>query len=478
MLGNIYFALSSGLAARERLPDYAKAVFAEDFDRAYQLVDHHGGLQGKDTVDYAGVLAMADASMLLECDEDAEEAFRIALRLIRHSDDQLRVVSCRNTGWQSLLRDRYSAAAGCFSRMAEDDGATWHQRMEGMMGLALVHHQLGQQDAADEALQSARAVATERNDAGWLATLDLIVYEFAVQAGIRCSNRMLEHAFWQSAEVGAAMLHHHGGRDGWAADTMRDAAMPAMIQRRAEYLGLLRRMADGDRTAIDPLMSIIGQSRRMGSRMLMQTKVEVVLAALNGEQYDVAGKVFDQICNRETSFGARRWNFDYLYCRAKMAAQRGDAAGALKHYTAYMQDALRCLRTESPGVRRISPTTPAASRASDDVSARLSAKYRRAYHYIIDNIERSDLTTREVAAHINVTERALQLAFKSAVGMSPSSVIRRLRLEGIRSDLLDEGRGPSNIIDTASRWGIRSRSALVKGYRKQFNEAPSETIWR
>src|SRR5689334_11401515 len=114
MLGNIYFALSSGLAARERLPDYAKAVFAEDFDRAYQLVDHHGGLQGRDTADYAGVLAMADASMLLECDEDAEEAFRIAQRLIRHSDDQLRVVSCRNTGWQSLLRDRYSAAAGCF----------------------------------------------------------------------------------------------------------------------------------------------------------------------------------------------------------------------------------------------------------------------------------------------------------------------------------------------------------------------------
>ncbi len=115
---------------------------------------------------------------------------------------------------------------------------------------------------------------------------------------------------------------------------------------------------------------------------------------------------------------------------------------------------------------------------SDDVSARLSAKYRRAYRYIIENIERSDLTTREVAAHINVTERALQLAFKSAVGMSPSSVIRRMRLEGIRSDLLDSERNPSNIIDTASRWGIRSRSALVKGYRKQFNEAPSETIWR
>lgn len=117
MLGNIYFALVSGLAMRQRLPDYADAVLAADFDRAYQLVDHYGSQRGRND-DHVGVQAMADASLLLECEEDAEEAFRAAQRMIRHSDAELRAMSCRNTGWQSLLRDRYAAAAGCFARLA------------------------------------------------------------------------------------------------------------------------------------------------------------------------------------------------------------------------------------------------------------------------------------------------------------------------------------------------------------------------
>nr|BAO01233.1 regulatory protein HrpB [Ralstonia solanacearum] len=250
------FAVAQASAARERLTEYANAVFAADFDRAYQLVDHHSTQRGKSD-DYSGVLAIADASLLLECDEKAEEGFRLAQRLIRHSDDQLRVVSCRNTGWQALLRDRYAAAASCFARIAEDDGATWTQQVEGLIGLALVHHQLGQQDAADKTLQAGREAPNGSSDRGWLGTIDLIIYEFAVQAGIRCSNRLIEHAFWQSAEIGATLLANHGGRNGWSPTASQEAAIPALIQRRAEYLGLLRRIADGERAAIDPLLAIL-----------------------------------------------------------------------------------------------------------------------------------------------------------------------------------------------------------------------------
>nr|BAO01227.1 regulatory protein HrpB [Ralstonia solanacearum] len=197
------------------------------------------------------------------CCSSAIKKQKKASRLIRHSGHQLRVVACRNTGWQALLRDRYAAAASCFSRMAEDDGATWTQQVEGLIGLALVHHQLGQQDASDDALRAAREAADGRSDRGWLATIDLIIYEFAVQAGIRCSNRLLEHAFWQSAEMGATLLANHGGRNGWTPTVSQGVPMPALIQRRAEYLSLLRRMADGDRAAIDPLMATLNHSRKL-----------------------------------------------------------------------------------------------------------------------------------------------------------------------------------------------------------------------
>ncbi|NIF99764.1 hypothetical protein F3J18_31625, partial [Burkholderia sp. Ax-1720] len=41
----------------------------------------------------------------------------------------------------------------------------------------------------------------------------------------------------------------------------------------------------------------------------------------------------------------------------------------------------------------------------DDVSARLPAKYRRAYRYVLDNLDRADLSVREIATQIGVTER-------------------------------------------------------------------------
>jgi AraC-like DNA-binding protein len=82
---------------------------------------------------------------------------------------------------------------------------------------------------------------------------------------------------------------------------------------------------------------------------------------------------------------------------------------------------------------------------------------------------------QELSAEIGVTERALQIAFKTFLGLSPTEVIRRERMERIRADLLNTDRG---VLDTANKWGVRSRSALVSGYRKQFNEVPSETLER
>jgi AraC-like DNA-binding protein len=115
---------------------------------------------------------------------------------------------------------------------------------------------------------------------------------------------------------------------------------------------------------------------------------------------------------------------------------------------------------------------------SDDVSARLPAKYRRAYRYLMDNLDQKDLSVREVASHVGVTERAMQAAFKNHLGLSPSELIRRQRMERIRDDLLDDGAPATRVLDVANKWGVRHRSTLINGYRRVFQEAPSETMGR
>jgi AraC-like DNA-binding protein len=62
--------------------------------------------------------------------------------------------------------------------------------------------------------------------------------------------------------------------------------------------------------------------------------------------------------------------------------------------------------------------------------------------------------------------------------MSPTAVLRRMRLDAVRAELLAEDGAGDGILKTAHRLGLKSRSSLIRGYRKQFNEAPSASVCR
>ncbi|MGN6669126.1 MAG: helix-turn-helix domain-containing protein, partial [Trinickia sp.] len=111
-------------------------------------------------------------------------------------------------------------------------------------------------------------------------------------------------------------------------------------------------------------------------------------------------------------------------------------------------------------------------------SSRLPGKYRRAYRYMMDNLDQRDLSVREIASHIGVTERAIQAVFKNTLGLSPSQLIRRQRMERIRRNLVDEDGVVTSVLDVAKKWGVGHRSTLVNSYRQFFNETPSETLAR
>lgn len=119
---------------------------------------------------------------------------------------------------------------------------------------------------------------------------------------------------------------------------------------------------------------------------------------------------------------------------------------------------------------------PSNDLPKDEIASRLPARYRRAYQFILANLHRADLSIKHVADNLGVTDRALQMAFRAHLGMSPSAVIRQCRMDRIHSDLATGSatRGTTTL-DVAQRWGVRSRSALAHSYRGAFGELPSQT---
>ncbi|QET06527.1 MULTISPECIES: helix-turn-helix transcriptional regulator [Cupriavidus] len=484
MVSGIYFALVSGIAARAHLPRYAQAVFEADWHQAYALVadaaDGDERQLGASAV--ARLQALSDALALRDLDEEAEQGYARAQRVCRDAE-QLRLVSCRNTGWQAFKRNRTSLARNCFTRIMHDDAASSAERTEAAIALALIDHQLGHQRAAEHAIAQARLSAAQADDPLWAELVELLALDIGIQLSIRWSPGLADHVFWQSVRAAApASALGSLPQDVAVAASLRGIASGpwslTLMSRHASYLTELAATAAGDGDAARMLptrMDALSLPERTVVHAHM--RIDSLIAALGGGFSLLTDRLYSTLDKRGDSAGAVRGHLDLLYASGKVAALRGQVASALDLWTVYSQEALHRLRTEVISMRAQDPRADASAQArADDIAGRLPAKYRRAYLYIVENIGHSTLTTREVAAHIDVTERALQMEFKRSLGMSPSALIRQLRLEGVRGELLDDTRTHATVLDTASRWGFTSRSSLLKNYRRQFHESPSETI--
>lgn len=481
MVSRIYFALVSGIAARTLLPRYAAALLDGDWQSAYAAVAAvaDGNERHLNDGDDRRLLALSDSLALRDLDEEAEQYYARAQRACSGADEQIRMLSCRNAGWQALKRDRFGLARNCFTRIVRDEAASPEQATEACIGLAIVDHQLGQQPAAEQAIEYATRFARNVADPLWMQVVELLAADLRVQIGMRCTTALADHVFWQSARLnGAGRPATDEVRPAPLPDAAKTATLPLLMRRHVTYLHALAGTSCGNEESANQLTRVIDDVRLCGSATLLpQMRVDALLAALGGGFSNLADRLLDAVGKRDIGNGAMHSNLDWLYASAKVAALRGQMLNALTLYTRYSRESLHCLRSEVLMMRTLDPRSEAGTQGrSDDVISRLPAKYRRAYRYIIDNIAHSALTTREVAAYIDVTERALQMVFKRSLGMSPGALIRQLRLDGIRGELLDDSRPSTSVLDTANRWGVTSRSALIKSYRKQFNESPSETI--
>ncbi|WGS54177.1 helix-turn-helix transcriptional regulator [Paraburkholderia sp. D15] len=495
MFSSLYFPLVSTLACHEApsghlemLRDGKLAEAVAHTNRCAQHCAHDGDSA-------SGCMQLqADLQTMLGIEVDAEDSYREAQKMIRSSRRDVRVASCRNTGWQAFFRHRFGTAMSCFMRIVDDARLERRQALEARFGALCVLFELGQWHEASELLDELEALvdaATSDGEAAlpqrpvWCELIDTLRYDLAAQHELRTAAQLADHVYWQSGLTSGASvaLATHSLMQGEArALQLAQAAARVrspLLRARVDYLDALRRLAAGQREATDVAVAHLNWAIANGLYAYQYAvRLEIALAGLAGAAPQLAETMLAPLgADRRAVQGHRQ--LEYLYCLAKTRSAQGRDQESAQLYSRYALAAMQCLREASAALAPFAHRAKRAPEQLDDVGARLPARYRRAYRYLMDNLERSDLSVREVAAEIGVTERALQSAFKNSLGSTPTEIIRQKRMERIRAELQREAvHGEQSVLHAATRWGVQNRSTLVNGYRRQFNEAPSDTLKR
>lgn len=476
MFSTIYFAASSVLSTAGLPAELVTRVLDGRLQEAAQRAAHL--VEGDDVApDHAALQIHGDLELVLGRDAEAEEIYRRAQKAIRHSRDAIRIVSCRNTGWQAFFRSQFNVALTCFKRAAEDKAITPNGRLDALVGTTLVLFHLGCVQAAWDRVAELTTLAKAGGDPRWICLVDALRRDLLAQHELHGAELLADHIYWRSVTVDALP------RDDRSQPALPARAVLPLLDARLDYLRDLLGFAGGNGHAAQALREYANACRKIGLRAYHRGLcLEIALAGIAGRSTLVAEQMLEA-SGAAAGQGSQhaRWYLDYLYCRAKIMQQQMRVQEFAQLYGRYALASIQHVRADNMSMPIVVSdlVQPAASQQrSDDVSARLPARYRRAYRYLMDNLDQKDLSVREVASHVGVTERAMQAAFKNHLGLSPSELIRRQRMERIRDDLLDDDAPVAHVLDVAKKWGVQHRSTLINGYRRVFHEAPSATLGR
>jgi AraC-like DNA-binding protein len=97
---------------------------------------------------------------------------------------------------------------------------------------------------------------------------------------------------------------------------------------------------------------------------------------------------------------------------------------------------------------------------------------RRAIAFIEDNATK-DITAADIAHAARVSTRAIQLAFRRHLDMTPMAYLRRVRLSCADADLRTAN---GSVTAIAARWGYARPSVFAAHYRAAYGVSPSQTL--
>jgi AraC-like DNA-binding protein len=443
----------------------------------------HATLTEEDPIERVELFqTVAQIMSLLDRPEDAAEYFdRCVKHIPREAKGDLQSRSCLIAGLQCLGRNQLRTAWSCLQRALDTKGVPLHVQVGSCAAMAALLFRLGMRRPAANAAQLCLEMlgSDEAEHATPRAVLKVLQTEFVVLDLLRQHERLDDLAFWPRDDEMAGGRVDVDRAIAQIAECRKAVGSLDLLSQRLDFLTLLLQIAYKNAAGLDKAMQHIERMSGLGLSAYAHTaRHELALACIAVKQVDWLRRVMNCYATGGRSQNGQQHNFKHDYCLAKLGELSGRDDLYIKHYRLYATQALIQVRRTCAYI-----TVPASMRQAeaeipkDDIASRLPSRYRRAYQFILANLSRENLSIKEVAEEIGLTERALQLAFRAHVGMSPSAVIRQCRMERIREEL--KGGAVVNgatTLDVAQRWGVRSRSALAHSYKDAFGELPSQSV--
>ncbi|MBT2503530.1 AraC family transcriptional regulator [Curtobacterium sp. ISL-83] len=84
--------------------------------------------------------------------------------------------------------------------------------------------------------------------------------------------------------------------------------------------------------------------------------------------------------------------------------------------------------------------------------------------------------TPEIAAAAGLSPRGLQQSLRRHLDQTPGDLLRSVRLDGARAELLRADRDETSVADVARSWGFGHLGRFSATYRARFGDLPSETL--
>ncbi len=415
---------------------------------------------------------LGHALLHLGREEEAEELFRRQLRVYEaESRVHVRRMSSLDTGILQLALQRPGRAAIAFNLVADDDDAPPALRLQALCGLASCLRELGKYERAERALACAQNLFGEQAGGATQHLIDAISLETAVLRDIRGFDEGGDDAL-RSTDADAVPSSVR-----LLALAQDLADLPVAVQR----LKFLAALADNQASGADYSGRIFERLATMRADRLSglerQCRVEAMLAFVARGDARSAQDCLSTLAPDEESVRRHRHALELKYGLSRIFALHGRHADALRLYKEHVTQSLGRLHTELshlPYSRCIEKQAGLGTN-NDPMKLQLPLRYRRAYQYILEHLNEQALSVREVATHIDVSERSLQAAFRAHLGMTPAELIRRRRVEMIHKELR-ESSDRHGVLDVAQRWGVTKRSTFSQNYRKVFHETPTALL--
>lgn len=175
--------------------------------------------------------------------------------------------------------------------------------------------------------------------------------------------------------------------------------------------------------------------------------------------HHLAEPMLRPLIENESVFRIHPMRDELLHCRARMMAHQGRYAQAFQCLSEYVEAHQERMRKNAFSLPKLTGESRSLGSYAEAIAARLPPKYRRIISLVEQRISDTKFGVQDMAACINVTERAIQLTFKERLGMSPAQLIRHIRQHGLSEDSTMVMEGDS-LVPSGQRWGFGSESQV------------------